>query len=344
MAWVAGDQLQGGKYTIEKELGRGRFGITYLVKNRNSDRQVIKILNDDLLKSLNQSERARLETIFLREAVKLAQCKHKHIVAVEDPFQEGEHLCLVMEYVNEVSLADLRPPILSEPQALRYIQQIGEALIVVHKNGLIHRDVHPGNILLRQREGQLEAVLIDFGLTLDFDHILTTSRTKETSDGFTPPELYARGTITHGYSDIYSLAATLYKLLTGKTPVDAVKRKVDGEHLVSPKEFNPQISDRTNDAILKGMKLDPQERSQSMREWLDLLGLSGDNSQPSVIVPPNTNPTWERNIQFWGLVIAAIAAIGTLLSGIVGWIPIFHPSPSSNQPSQSPSSSSTKTP
>jgi eukaryotic-like serine/threonine-protein kinase len=313
-----------------------------LVKNSNSDRQVIKILNDDLLKSLNQSERARLETIFLREAVKLAQCKHKHIVAVEDPFQEGEHLCLVMEYVDEVSLADLRPPILSEPDALRYIQQIGEALIVVHKNGLIHRDVHPGNILLRHREGHLEAVLIDFGLTLDFDHILTTSRIKDTSDGFTPPELYARGTITHGYSDIYSLAATLYKLLTGKTPVDAVKRKVDGEHLVSPKEFNPQISDRTNRAILIGMKLDPKERSQSMREWLDLLGLNDENSQRLVIIPPNTNPTWERNIQFWGVVIAAIAAFAALLAGIAPWIPILNPS--SNQPSQSPSPSSTKTP
>ncbi|MEH1783654.1 MAG: serine/threonine-protein kinase [Nostoc sp.] len=344
MAWIAGDRLQGGKYTIERELGRGRFGITYLVKNRNSDRLVIKTLNDNLLQSLSKSERARLETMFWQEAVNLTRCQHQHIVQFRTPFKEGDYPCLVMEYVDGVSLADLRPPKLSEPDALRYIQQIGEALIVVHKNGLIHRDVHPGNILLRNREGQLEAVLIDFGLALDFDHILTTSRTKEVSDGFTPPELYAKGSITHAYSDIYSLAATLYKLLTGKTPVDAVNRKLNGEHLVSPKDLNPQISDRTNRAILTGMKLDPKERSQSVREWLDSLGLTGENSQSSVIIPPNTKSNWERNIQFWGVVIAAIAAIGTLLSGIVGWIPIFHPSPSSNQPSQSPSPSSTKTP
>lgn len=75
MAWVAGDQLQGGKYTIERELGRGRFGITYLVKNKNGDRLVIKTLNDDLLKSLSQSERERLETMFWQEAVKLTRCK-----------------------------------------------------------------------------------------------------------------------------------------------------------------------------------------------------------------------------------------------------------------------------
>ncbi|MEH2145555.1 MAG: serine/threonine-protein kinase [Nostoc sp.] len=343
MAWVKGDRLQGGKYTIEKELGRGRFGITYLVKNQNGDRQVIKTLNDHLLNSLSQEDRGRLETIFLREAVKLAQCKHKHIVAVEDPFKEGEHLCLVMEYVNEVSLANLSPPILSEPDALRYIQQIGEALIVVHQNGLIHRDVHPGNILLRNREGQLEAVLIDFGLTLDFDHILTTSRTKETSDGFTPPELYAKGAITHAYSDIYSLAATLYKLLTGRTPVDAMKRKVEGEHLVSPKEWNPQISDRTNRAILIGMKLDPKQRSQSMREWLDSLGLTGKTPIPASI-PSKPNSNWDKKIQFWTVIIAAIAALGGLLAG-VGAVMDKLKSPSSNSPpSVSPNPSSSKTP
>ncbi|MDZ8080959.1 MAG: serine/threonine-protein kinase [Nostoc sp. DcaGUA01] len=344
MAWLAGDRLQGGKYTIERELGRGRFGITYLVKNQNGDRFVIKTLNDDLLNSLNQLERERLKTMFLREALKLQRCKHKYIVEVVDSFEEADCLCLVMEYVNEVSLADLRPPTLSEPDALRYIQQIGEALIVVHENELIHRDVHPGNILLRKREGQLEAVLIDFGLALDFDHILTTSRTKETSDGFTPPELYARGTITRAYSDIYSLAATLYKLLTGRTPVDAIKRKVDGEHLVSPKEWNPQISEGTNRAILKGMQLDAKQRPQSMREWLDLLGLTAETPQPVTTVSSNTNSNWDKKIQFWTVVIAAIAALGGLLAG-VGAVMDKLKSPASNSPpSVSPSPSSSKTP
>lgn len=345
MAWAAGDRLQGGKYTIEKELGRGRFGITYLVKNQKGDRQVIKTLNDDLLTSLSKEDRGRLETMFWQEALKLSRCQHEHIVQVAEPFKEGERWCLVMEYIDGVSLADRRQQILSEPEALRYIQQVGEALIKVHENRLIHRDVQPGNIFLRVREGHSEAVLIDFGLALDFDHILTTSRTKETSEGFTPPELYAQYTKPTGaYSDIYSLAATLYVLLTGKTPVSALRRKVDNAPLVEPKKHNPQISDRTNRAILTGMKLDPQERSQSVREWLDSLGLTGENSQFPEIIPPNTKSNWERNIQFWGVVIAAIAAIGTLLSGIVGWIPILHPSPSSNQPSQSPSASSTKTP
>ncbi|WP_225225902.1 serine/threonine protein kinase [Komarekiella delphini-convector] len=128
VAWGTGDKLQGGKYTVERELGRGRFGITYLVRKSNNDRQVVKTLNDDLLKSLSQSERGRLETMFWQEAVKLTRCKHQHIVQVAEPFKEGEHWCLVMEYVDGVSLADRRQPILSEQEALRYIQQIGEAL------------------------------------------------------------------------------------------------------------------------------------------------------------------------------------------------------------------------
>ncbi|QSJ14662.1 serine/threonine protein kinase [Nostoc sp. UHCC 0702] len=343
MAWVAGDPLQGGKYIIERELGRGRFGITYLVRNKNSDRLVVKTLNDDLLNSLTQPERGRLETMFWQEAIKLTRCKHKHIVQVAEPFKEGEHWCLVMEYVDGVSLADRRQPILSETEALQYIQQIGEALIVVHENRLIHRDVHPGNIFLRVREGQAEAVLIDFGLALDFDHILTTSRTKETSEGFTPPELYAQHTKPTGaYSDIYSLAATLYELVTGRTPVSALKRKADNAPLVEPKIYNPQISDRVNRAILTGMKLDPKQRSQSMREWLDLLGLTGETSKTQTPVPPEA----KSKINWIAVTAIAtlIAAIGTFFSGMAGLIPIFRPSPSPSPPSLSPSPSSSKTP
>jgi eukaryotic-like serine/threonine-protein kinase len=227
VVWTEGDRLQDGKYIIEKELGKGRFGITYLVKNQNGDRLVVKTLNDDLLQSFNQSQHERLETMFWQEAVKLARCRHQHIVQVIEVFKEGQKSCLVMEYIDGISLADRRQPILSETEAIRYIQQIGEALIVVHQERLIHRDIHPGNIFLRVRQGESEAVLIDFGLALEFDSVLTTKRAKQTSEGFTPLELYAQHTRPTGaYSDIYSLAATLYVLLTGKMPVSALQRKI----------------------------------------------------------------------------------------------------------------------
>jgi serine/threonine protein kinase len=203
-------------------------------------------------------------------------------------------------------------------------------------DNLIHGDVQPENIILRG--GKPEAVLIDFDLSLDFDHELTTRRAEENAPGFASPELYITGTKPTQASDIYSLAATLYVLLTGQIPVDALKRKLDNIHLQEPKEINPKISDRINQAILTGMKLNPQERSQSVKKWLDSLG--GTEKKPK----PIFDWSWDKNIQFWTLVIAGIAAIGTLLSGIVGWIPIFKPSPPTSTPSLSPTSLPTNKP
>jgi len=330
MAWVAGDQLQGGRYTVEKELRRGRFGITYLVRNKNNDRQIIKTLDSNSLISLSQSDRERLETLFLQEAVKLMRCQHQHIVKFAEPFKEAESSCLVMEYVAGLNLAERDQLQLSEQEALVYIRQIGEALTVVHENNLIHGDVQPENIILRG--GKPEAVLIDFDLSLDFDHELTTRRAEENAPGFAPPELYSKGTKPTQASDIYSLAATLYVLLTGQIPVDALKRKLDNKHLPEPKDFNPQISDRINQAILTGMRLNPQERPQSVKQWLDSLGLIKQPSQPNIW-------NWDKKIQFWGVVIAGIAAFAALLQGMGAIISIVN-----NSSTQSPSPTATNKP
>lgn len=86
MALALNQQLQKGKYTIERELGRGRFGITYLARNKNGDGVVIKTLNDAVLKP---EDFERWQQNFVKEAFKLAQCKHPNIVRAEEPFQEG---------------------------------------------------------------------------------------------------------------------------------------------------------------------------------------------------------------------------------------------------------------
>lgn len=347
MVWKPGDKLQNGKYTINRELGRGRFGITYLAKHEDGYQLVIKTLNDELLASVSPTERDNLESNFWDEAVKLARSQHSHIVKVRQPFKERQRSCIVMEYIDGFSLADRAEKKLDEKVALGYIQQIGEALIAVHKNGLIHRDVKPGNILLRPKGGRTEAVLIDFGLALEFDRNLSTVRTKQASEGFAPPELYSR----HGgdigpHTDVYFLAATLYDLLTGTPPISALERKSElnsnnKDPLTAPIGLNPKISPVVNQAIIKGMELDSKERPQSIKDWLELLGLTVEATS---INEPSSRPlSFEQKIAIGTLFVGIIAAIGALS----GWIPVFKSDPPSVPVQSSPApsiSSPTKTP
>ena len=307
MVWSAGQQLQNGRYFIEKVLGHGRFGVTYLAREKNGELVVIKIPNDE---SFNSPDFERLQEVFVKEAVKLAKCKHSHIVKAKEPFQENGLWCIVMEYIDGVDLASRAQSILPEEEALRYIQQIGEALIEVHNNNLLHRDVRPQNIMVRA--GKPEAVLIDFGLALDFDHNLTKIRSEEISKGFAPLELYSSQVEKGAYTDIYFLGATLYVLLTGQKPADAMERKVNNVRLIPPKEINPQISKQVNRAILEAMELEAKARPQSMEKWLDSLGF---NSTSSISTNETNNSSSQRKIN-WNIVWVAVAAIGTLLAGI----------------------------
>ena len=315
MVWVAGKQLQGNKYTIERVLGHGRFGITYLARDKNDEPVVIKTPNDQ---SLNRPDFDRLQQVFVREAFKLAKCRHPHIVKAKEPFTEDGLWCIPMEYIAGTTLAERDRLILPEEEALVYIQQIGKALIEVHHNGLLHRDVRPGNIMVRVRDGKAEAVLIDFGLALEFDHEMTKTRTEEIAEGFAPLELYSRQAERGAYTDIYSLGATLYLLLTGQKPAGAMKRMLGNERLIAPKESNPQISDRINRAILWAMELEAEKRPQSVQEWLNSLTIS---SPPSSQIPIERTTPSKRPFN-WTLFWSAVAAIGTLLAGIAAWVTI----------------------
>lgn len=268
MAWEKGQQLQKGKYTLEKKIGEGGFGITYRAKDDQGKIVVIKTLNEEIK---NHPQFPKFQQDFINEAIRLAKCNHPHIVKIYEVIQEQSQWCMVMEYINGEDLATTieKNGILSESEALRYIQQIGEALTVVHNNNLLHRDIKPHNIMLRS--DRPEAVLIDFGIAREFTQNLTQNHTQFISNGFAPIEQYDFNAKRGCYTDVYALAATLYCLLTGTIPTSATLRALDLT-LDSPKQFNPKISDRVNDAILKGMEFKPEDRPQTIQEWLNLLG------------------------------------------------------------------------
>ncbi|HBY78236.1 MAG TPA: serine/threonine protein kinase, partial [Cyanobacteria bacterium UBA11148] len=219
MTWAAGQQLYGGRYLIERLLGEGGFGVTYLATDKKGKHVVIKTLKDEVLKSSQlESFRRKYLQDFLNEALRLALSRHPHIVQIENAFHEGELPCMVMEYIEGEDLWQRvnRQGVLSEAEALLYIQQIGDALTVTHEKGLLHRDVKPQNILVRQ--GCQEAVLIDFGMAREFIPDVELKHTQQVTHCFAPIEQYAKEAIRGEYTDIYALAATLYYLLTKQVP------------------------------------------------------------------------------------------------------------------------------
>ena len=263
MVWTPGQVLQDGKYTIEKKLGQGGFGITYLAKDKKDNLVVIKTLKDT---DKDSPDFDKCQQDFVNEALRLKGCQHPHIVKVYELIKEGNLWGMVMEYIEGEDLSSLGK--LPESEALLYIRQIGEALTVVHKNGLLHRDVKPQNIMVRS--GKSEAVLIDFGIAREFTPDVTQTHTAQWTPFYASPEQYNPRARRGAYTDVYGLAATLYKLLTGQEPEAATSRMI-GCPLASPQQLNPNISDVVNQAVLQGLELNPENRPQSVQEWLQLL-------------------------------------------------------------------------
>ncbi|MGK7944999.1 MAG: serine/threonine-protein kinase [Microcystaceae cyanobacterium] len=266
--WKAGHKIQNGRYVIDKMLGYGGVGVTYRAEEKLTGSHVaIKTLNALIQ---NEPDFAKQQERFVQEAFCLARCTHPHIIKVENICQEQQLWCLVMEYIAGGTLqqyAQYKKGLLPE-EALKYILPIGEALHHIHQQGFIHRDVKPGNIMVRKAD--LKAVLIDFGLAREFVQNQTQTHTNSRTESYAPIEQYEIRAKRGAYTDVYALAATLYYSLTLQLPFPAPFRQ-QGAALVPPKDHNPEISDAVNDVILLGMELIPEHRPQSIPEWLGLL-------------------------------------------------------------------------
>ncbi|GAP96774.1 bifunctional serine/threonine-protein kinase/formylglycine-generating enzyme family protein [Leptolyngbya sp. NIES-2104] len=281
MAWNPGQQIKQGKYQIIKKLGEGGFGITYLARDTSGRSIVIKTPTDRVL---NHPNAKKLLNDFLNEALKLARFQHPNVVNVIEVIRDDPQDAIVMEYVEGQSLKDILNyyGVLPEAKALKYIQQIGQALTIVHAQGLLHRDIKPDNIIVRSHTD--EAVLIDFGIARGFKPGSTQTDTPNLTPGYAPFEQYNEPAQRGPYTDVYALAATLYELVTGQLPIEALGRAVEfarykSDSLRSPKSINPKISDRTNRAILKGLAIKANDRPQTMQVWLNLL-------EPPVVISP----------------------------------------------------------
>lgn len=270
MPWIAGQRLQSGKYVIEQVLGQGGFGITYKALHVELNQTVVIKTPNEYLS--HDPEYEKYIERFIQEGrtlARLSEDPHPHIVGVIDLFQEGATHCLVMDFVEGENLFEAvkRRGALPEAEILPCICQIGEALSVVHQAGLVHRDAHPGNIMVR-RNGK--AVLIDFGIAKELLPKTLSSKGIAGNEGFAPYEQMSRGS-REPTVDIYCLAATLYYAVTGQRPTTSLARKLDNASLKPPKLIIPSVSAQLNQAILKGMTLEAKDRPQSMQAWLAML-------------------------------------------------------------------------
>lgn len=265
-----------GNYDLIAKIAEGGMGSVYKGRNRETGQIVaIKIVpthmatNQVLLKRFEQEFRAA------------SALDHPNVVKALDFCGTGNRPYLVMEFVEGESLGQKleRDGKLPEAEAIRLIAQVAQGLHRAHKQGMIHRDVKPDNVMVTS-DGQ--ARLTDLGLVKELDAELNLTRTGRGlgTPHFMAPEQFRNAKNADIRCDIYSLGATLYHMVTGELPfkscgpLDAWMKKVHNE-LTPPRQMVPVLSERTDWAIRRAMSADPALRPASCREFVeDLTGHS----------------------------------------------------------------------
>lgn len=230
---------------------------------------------------------------FMREATVLARLDHPNLPKVSDFFSAGGRDYLVMDFVPGKDLRTLmseakqKGEFLSEREVLGWAAQLADALAYMHNQNppILHRDIKPSNLKLTPN-GLVK--LVDFGLVkiLASDEVTITVLQGRGTAIYTPLEQYGGDTgHTDARSDIYSFGATLYHLLTNTRPVEARELFLHPEMLIPPRQINPDISLRTERAILWAMSLHPEDRPQSVEEFRKAL-LSDWNPVTRPKAPP----------------------------------------------------------
>ena len=296
--------LQGGKYRIERVLGQGGFGNTYVgyniefeetvaikeffmkgVTERDETTCVVSVSNAD---NVQQFEEQREK--FKKEARRLRKLKNEHIVKVHDLFEENGTAYYVMDYIEGESLAERikkngQP--FTEAEVRSILSQILEALKEVHQNEIWHLDLKPGNIMV---DKQGNAYLIDFGASKQIraNGSMTTSTALCYTPGYAPNEQIGQMYDRFGpWTDIYALGATIYNLLTNKKPPMAIDIEEDEEDAFT---FPNGISENLRKLVVWMMQPKRKARPQSVEEILLKLSAS-EVKQEKPQIEQNTEET-----------------------------------------------------
>ena len=292
---IPGTLLQ-GRYLVGKVLGFGGFGVTYIGWDNRLEQKVaikeylpsefstrmpgqtqVTIFNGEKAEQFKSGLKK-----FVEEAKRLAKFKNEEgIVKIFDSFEANDTAYIIMEFLDGETLTSRlkREGTIPEDEAVELLMPVMESLKVVHAEGILHRDIAPDNIFLTKDGG---VKLIDFGASRYATTSHSRSLTVIIKPGFSPEEQYRSRGDQGTHTDVYALSATLYKMITGETPPDAMERRAKYENdnkdiLKEPHKINKKISINRENAILNAMNVRIEDRTPTVDEFIKEL-----NADPPV--------------------------------------------------------------
>lgn len=281
---IAPGTVIGNRYTLGDVIGEGGFGITYIglentlgitvaIKeyypfgycNRNTTASNTVAVTSDDKQQVFEKGRSR----FLREAKTLAKFQtDPGVVDVIDFLEENNTAYIIMEYLDGITLREYlkQNGNLSPEQAVQMLLPSMRALAKIHSAGVIHRDISPDNIMVL-RDGTLK--LMDFGAARDFDGADSRSMSIMLKQGYAPAEQYSRNGEQGPWTDVYGMCATIYRAITGVTPVDSIDRSYQ-DTLRLPSQCGVKITPAMENTLMYGLAIHVENRCPDMNKLIEL--------------------------------------------------------------------------
>lgn len=310
---------------IDRVLGQGAFGITYLVTDLVLDKSfalkeylppdLVSRGGDNRLRPVSGKAEKLFGTglsHFLEEGRTVARLEHPNIVKVFRCFEANGTAYLLMPWYRGEALHKLlkRSGTFSAEEALALSRPLLNALEYIHGNSLVHQDIKPANIYITE-DGQ--PILLDFGAAGQWLDASTSTRMKLGSEGYSAPEQSEPTGKTGPWTDIYGLAATLYRCVSGRIPVAAVQRQgVIGEGEPDPlpplaEGLKGQDFSGIQDAITQGLSLDPASRPQSVAAWRRFFNQAG--AMKSSVSGPLTTEVEQEGREWLSIILLGVFAV-----------------------------------
>ncbi len=258
--------LEGPRFAELGELGQGSSGRVVKALDRKLKRQVaLKLLMHDDPRSVAR---------FLREASAQARVEHPHVCRVFDVTEHGGRACIAMELVEGGTLSTAAAEMTLE-QRVRALAEVAEAVQAAHEQGLLHRDLKPGNVLVQRTAGGFRPVVADFGLAQELDASATATGRLAGTPQFMAPEQAQGEAVLDRRADVWALGATAYAVLVGRPPFEGTIARVIWQVLhdepPAPRKLAPRLPRDLETVLLKCLRKDPGERYASARELADEL-------------------------------------------------------------------------